>query len=87
MGFLQRFKMLRFLCFSPGSSAPTFARSRLRLVITILRLIYSESANPLISRRVAAYTSGIALRNRTSPAWQVPLTVRLYPLTPAARSF
>ena len=47
---------------------------------------YNELAKPLMSRIVAAYTSGSALRNMRSPAWLVPLTVRLYTLTPAAMS-
>ena len=38
---------------------------------------YRESANPLMSRIVAANTSGSAFLNIISPAWQVPLTVRL----------
>ena len=38
---------------------------------------YNESANPLMSRIVAADTSGSTFRKIISPAWQVPLTVRL----------
>lgn len=47
---------------------------------------YSESANPLTSLTVAAYTSGKAPGNMTSPAWVVPLTVRLTTETPALTS-
>lgn len=46
----------------------------------------SESAKPLMSRMVACQTSGMASRNRQSPLWQVPLTVRLIALTPASSS-
>ena len=46
----------------------------------------SESAKLLMSRIVAMYTSGIATRSRQSPAWHVPLTVRLATETPASAS-
>src|SRR3954452_22710496 len=46
----------------------------------------SESAKLLMSRIVDMYTSGIATRSRQSPAWHVPLTVRLATETPASAS-
>ena len=45
-----------------------------------------EFAKPVMSRIVAANTSGIALRKMLSPAWQVPFTVRLVAETPASSS-
>ena len=46
----------------------------------------SESQKPLTSRTVAAKTSGMAAAKITSPAWQVPFTVRLTTETPASTS-
>ena len=45
-----------------------------------------DRANPLISRTVAARTSGMACGNIMSPPWQVPATTRPTALTPAASS-
>ena len=49
-----------------------------------VRCLQTESAKPLMSRIVACHTSGIASRNKQSPAWHVPFTVRLTALTPAS---
>ena len=43
----------------------------------------TDLANPLTSRRLAAYTSGIAPPPSRSPPWQVPATTRPTALTPA----
>ena len=48
--------------------------------------VQSEAAKPLMSRIVAWCTSGRAAAKIMSPAWHVPLTVRLTTGTPASRS-
>lgn len=47
---------------------------------------YTEQAKSRSAAAVAPYTSGMAVRKITSPAWQVPLTVRACALFPAASS-